>query len=110
MVDGKMESICTGTIVGIDIIVGVGASGRIVHPIPCVPITSGNRETFVSAIVKSEIQSVHTCAAGARLAMVISIGTRDIVCGAIPVIAVAGGDVVCVIVLGADSEMQRVCA
>ena len=64
----------------------------------------------MSTIVKSEIQGVHTCAAGARLAMVINVGTRNIICGAIPVITVAGGDVVCIIILGTDSEMQRVCA
>ena len=61
-------------------------------------------------MVKSEIQRVHTYAARSRLAMVINVGTRDIVCGAIPVIVVAGGNIICVIVLGADSEMQRVCA
>ena len=105
-----MESICTRTIVRIEISVSIRPRGTICHLIPCIAITSGNRETFVSAIAKSEIQSVHACAAGAKLAMVISIGTSDIVCGAIPVIVVAGSNMVCVIVLGADSEMQRVCA
>ena len=54
------------------------------------------------AIVKGEIQGVDTCAARAKLAMVISVGAGNVIGGAIPVIVVAGSDMVCVIVLSTD--------
>ena len=102
VVDCEMKRVDTRTIVRIGVNIRVYTCSGISCTVPCIAVTGRNSITIVRAIVQIEIQSVHACATRAKLAMVVCVGTRGMVCGTIPVIIVAGRNMVCVIVLSAD--------
>ena len=59
-------------------------------------------------MINSEIQCIDICTTGPRLTMVVGVDARSIVFISVPDVAVAGGDMVCVIIMGADSQVQCV--
>ena len=69
MVDGQMQCVSTGTILGIRIVEGVVSGGVVLSSVPCVIIACRIGIGKVAAMVDGQVQGV-----GAGCALVIGIG------------------------------------
>ena len=75
---------------------------------PSEAVTGGDCLNSLVAIGYCQIECVHICTAGTRLAVVVGVGTRGGVDRAVPRIAVASGDGVDESGAIADGQMQGV--
>ena len=110
LTDVEVESICTGAVIDVSIVVGVGAALVVDDIMPSVLLTGILVIGVVSAVIDCEVECVDICAGGALLTMVKCICSGCSIGCAVPCVLVTSCHIVSGVVMLTDVEVKCICA
>ena len=106
----QVQSIGTGTVVSVDVFVNVCSSLGISTIVPCERFAGILVVNIVGAVVDCKIEGVGVCAGRAWLGMTEGVDATFSIILVIPIVGVAGCDVVGGIVVVTNCHVQGICA